>query len=115
MAEELLGYLLILPILYIIFFVVFTILKKIFPNFMNKENPFFCTVCASFFSVLILGFLTGFPSIILAFLLGMTTTGISVKSDQYLFFIKKKDYPAQFFIIQLILTMISLLIVIYIN
>lgn len=107
------NYLIILPLIYIITFFLFTFLKLIFPNFMHKNNPFFCTVCGAYFSTLIIGFILKFDPIILSFMLGMSMTGIAKKSDEYLFFIKKKNYFAQFFILQLIVTIIGLAVVIF--
>lgn len=102
-------YLIILPLSYIGLFLLFTLIVTIFPK---SKIIVFCTTCSAFFSLLLIGFILKFPAIILIFMLGMSITGISVKLSEYLKS-KGKNYIMQFFLLQLLMAMIGLLIVIF--
>lgn len=100
-------YLYILPIIYFTLFILFTFIKTLFPS---SKKIIFCSVCASYFTALIIGFIIPYPPIILAFALGMTITGISYKFLEYLEN-KNKNFIMDFFIIQTILMFIGLIII----
>ena len=102
-------YLGILPLSYFLIFIGYSLIKS-----MSKiaRKIIFCTVCVTWATLLILGFILKFPPIILAFMLGMSITGIYYKFDEYL--VKRKiDFPLQQFLIQLIFTILGLMIVVF--
>ena len=104
-------YFLILLPSYIILYFFYSFIKVFFKDkFIDKL--IFCPMCASFFTILIIGFILDFHPLIQAFLLGMTTTGIAFKTNEYLKY-KGKSYFAQHFILQFILALIGLIIVIF--
>ena len=106
---QIISYLWILPLLYVLLYIGWSAIKSINP-LTNKL--IFCPVCATFFSVLLLGFILDINHLILSFLLGLTMTGIAMKIHQTL---KDKDkkYFAQLFFLELFFTFIGLLIVIF--
>ena len=101
-------YLWLLPLSYIALFILYTLIKAI-----NKQTDklIFCTTCAAYFALLIIGFFLSFPAIIWAFMLGMSISGISEKLDEIITK-RKKEFFAQFFILHLVMTIVGLAILI---
>jgi len=101
------NYIFILFVSYIVLFIFFSFLKAISKK---MDKLIFCSVCFSWATMLIIGLFLGFNLIILAFLLGMSITGLVYKIDEYLNY-KNKTFIFQHFVIQLIFTIIGLLII----
>ena len=100
---------LILSIMYLVFFLVFIVLKA---TSKKLDKLIFCPTCISWFSVMVLSFIFGFPLIVSAFLLGLSITGIIYKIVEVLES-KKKNFKIsnfQLFLLQLIFTIIGLTI-----
>ncbi len=101
-------YLWILPLGYISFFVIYTLVKSI-NSFTDRLV--FCTTCAAYFTLLVIGLILSFPAIIWAFMLGIYISGIAHTFDEKLEE-KKEEFFAQFFILHLLFTIIGLAILI---
>jgi len=97
-------YLFFLPLGYIALFLVYTAIITAMPK---SKKIIFCTLCASYFTLLIIGIFLQFSIIILALLLGMTITGIAYKTNEYLV---SKGYEGgmQHFALQLGMTIFGL-------
>jgi len=100
------NYLLLLPILYAVFFVTYALVRTLIPK---SRRILFCLVCTSWFSVFIISIFY-FPFVITVFLMGMSFTGISYRLIDYLKN-KDKNFVLDFFIIQLLLTILGLAII----
>ena len=86
----------------------FTFLKY---RFESLDRLIFCSVCFSWGAVLLIAILLKFiPEIIIAFMLGMTVTGISYRLEEFLK-AKKRKFIMRFFLIQLTLTLLGLAII----
>lgn len=96
---ELSVYLWFLPLIYLGLYIFFTFLKSINEKL---DEIIFCSVCASFFTALIIGIFLKFNILILALMLGMTLTGISHELVDYLE-MKNKRFIMRDFLIQLLL------------
>ncbi len=94
-------YLWLLPLLYLGAFMVLTVLRLASDRL---DKIIFCTTCFSFFAILIIGFIMKFDPIILAFMVGMTVTGASIKL--------KKVFGSEF-VSQLIITIFGLLFIVF--
>ena len=92
---------------YLIFYPTYNIIRFYFPF---TEKLIFCSMCSSFFSVLILSIIFKFPSILIAFMLGMSVTGIAFKTNQALER-RNERYIMQHFLLQLAMTIIGLTII----
>lgn len=101
-------YILILPIAYIVLFLIVSVIKHKIPVF---DRIIFCPMCSAYFLLLIIGFIFKFPPLILSFMVGMTIVGSAGKLDDYLRS-KKKEIFAQSFLIQLFFTLLGLLIIV---
>jgi len=102
-------YLWILPLAYTVLFLFYTFLKVVDERL---DKVIFCSVCAAWFTFLIVGFLLSFEAIVLMFMLGMTATGIAKYGSDYG---KDKNimFLNNFFLMQLTTTFIGLLIIMY--
>ena len=99
----------ILGVMYFVFFLVFIALKA---ASKKLDKLIFCPTCASWFFVMVLSFIFGFPLIVSAFLLGLSIMGIVYKIVDVLES-KKKNFKIshfQLFLLQLIFTIIGLTI-----
>ncbi len=108
MFDDITSYLYILPLGYLGLFIIFTFLKTIS---ITLDRWIFCTVCFTWATHLVIGFIFLYPAVILTFMLGMTISGIAIKSEIFLQD-REKTFPASFFIIQLILTILGLILVV---
>ena len=100
-------WILIVPAMYIAFFFIYTIIILIYPK---SKKLIFCSVCASWFTVLIISILLSFPTTIVAFMIGMTVTGIAYWLDE-LFIVKKKEFILQQLVFQLLFTILGMIII----
>ena|SRR3990167_3941867 len=99
------SYLYILPIGYISLFLFFTFLKTINDKL---DKLIFCSVCFSFFTMLIVSMFF-FPPIITAFHLGLSATGIAYSlKDKY-----QDKWYGHLFLLELVLAIIGLIIITY--
>ncbi|MEK6881500.1 MAG: hypothetical protein AABY22_17895 [Nanoarchaeota archaeon] len=108
------DYILSLSLLYTGLYLFFVISKTIFHDTWI-DSLVFCPVCGSFFIGLLLGiFVFHYPPSILAFQIGLSMTGISMylkeEKDK-----RKIEFPFDFFILQLVWTIIGLLIIRWLN
>jgi len=95
-----------LPFVLTGFFLIFTFLKTISKNL---DSLIFCSVCASYFFVMIGLFIIDAPSIIISYSVGLTISGLAYK-------ISYKDSEQRFinfFISMITLTIIGDLIIYY--
>ena len=91
---------------YFVLYLFFVILKS---SSDLGDKFIFCPVCVAWFSHLILAVILGYPLILIVFMLGMTVTGISYfLKEKYL---EKTHFLFDFFIIQLVLTTIGVIII----
>lgn len=90
---------------YVALFFFYAILKSL-DDFLDKL--IFCIVCATFFTMLIAGFIIlKLDFTILSFMMGMSATGISYMISDKL----KNKWYGNLFIVQLLMTIIGLIII----
>ncbi|MEK6881292.1 MAG: hypothetical protein AABY22_16845 [Nanoarchaeota archaeon] len=104
---ELINYLWILPLIYLGLYLFFVFLKS-YNNLFDKL--IFCPVCGAWFFGLILGFIFNYPMEIIIFQIGMSATGIVMHLKEILH-AKKQKFIFDFFLYQLIVTILGLLII----
>lgn len=98
-------------LMYVGFFLFYTFLKTISKKL---DKIIFCSVCATFFSVMVISFILKADLIISFFLLGMSITGLVYKIEEELIKRKKKIIGSHF-IIQLILTLLIMGVILIIR
>ena len=94
-----------MPLVYFGLYLFFVFAKTIFSGtFIDKI--IFCNICATWFIFMIYGFFV-YPLVISAFQIGLSMTGISMFFNEKLGQ-KKKRFPFDFFLLQLIVTIIGI-------
>lgn len=109
-----LPYIVSIPIIYIGLFLLFSALKG---TTNLGERIIFCSVCFAWATHLILAFVFNYPNEILAYMFGLTITGLAYKIHENIKVSKDskeiKRLLTNFFFLQLILTIIGLIIILY--
>lgn len=105
-----------IPLIYIGLWIFFTILKA---SSQKLEKLIFCSVCFAWATHLILAFIFSYPMEITTFMLGMTITGIAYKIQEKRNVDENtseiKQFLTNFFVMQLLFTIIGLAVVLAIT